>query len=97
MGASASKPAEVKPKKICCACPITKQARDACLPENDEEIEEDPYLLLGYGLNAYFDVLMSAVNMFIVLSVAAIPLFYFYSNNGVNQLAAQGGAAGLVA
>jgi cytochrome c oxidase assembly protein subunit 17 len=37
MGASASKPAEVKPKKICCACPITKQARDACLPENDEE------------------------------------------------------------
>ena len=37
MGASASKQAEVKPKKICCACPITKQARDACLPENDEE------------------------------------------------------------
>ena len=37
MGASASKQPEVKPKKICCACPITKQARDACLPENDEE------------------------------------------------------------
>ena len=37
MGASASKQAEVKPKKICCACPITKRARDACLPENDEE------------------------------------------------------------
>ena len=37
MGASVSKPAEVKPKKICCACPITKLARDACLPENGEE------------------------------------------------------------
>ena len=37
MGASSSKVADAKPKKICCACPITKQARDACLPENDEE------------------------------------------------------------
>ena len=36
MGASASTP-EAKPKKICCACPITKSARDACLPEHDEE------------------------------------------------------------
>ncbi|EEH57300.1 uncharacterized protein MICPUCDRAFT_9947, partial [Micromonas pusilla CCMP1545] len=28
---------ETKPKKICCACPITKNARDACIPEHDEE------------------------------------------------------------
>ena len=37
MGASASKVADAKPKKICCACPITKNARDACIPEHDEE------------------------------------------------------------
>ena len=37
MGASASKMPETKPKKICCACPITKSARDACIPEHDEE------------------------------------------------------------
>lgn len=37
MGASASKMPETKPKKICCACPITKNARDACIPEHDEE------------------------------------------------------------
>lgn len=39
-GAGASKTAaapETKPKKICCACPITKNARDACIPEHDEE------------------------------------------------------------
>jgi hypothetical protein len=70
---------------------------DLPLPENDEEIEEDPYLLLGYGLNAYFDVLMSAVWMFLVLTVASMPLYYFYSNNGVNELAAQGGLSGMVA
>ena len=70
---------------------------DLPLPENDEEIEEDPYLLLGYGLNAYFDVLMSAVGMFIVLTVASMPLYYYYSNNGVNELAAQGGLSGMVA
>ena len=29
--------ADAKPKKICCACPITKNARDACIPEHDEE------------------------------------------------------------
>jgi hypothetical protein len=27
------------------------------VPENDEEIRDDPYLLLGYGCNAYYDVL----------------------------------------
>lgn len=70
---------------------------DLPLPENDEEIEEDPFLLLGYGLNAYFDVLLSAVSMFLVLTVAVIPLFYYYSNNGVNELAAQGGVGGFVA
>ena len=37
MGASSSKVADAKPKKICCACPITKNARDACIPEHDEE------------------------------------------------------------
>lgn len=70
---------------------------DLPLPENDEEIEEDPYLLLGYGLNAYFDVLMSAVWMFVVLTVASMPLYYYYSNNGVNELAAQGGLGGMIA
>lgn len=70
---------------------------DLPLPENDEEIEEDPYLLLGYGLNAYFDVLMSAVKMFMVLTVASMPLSYYYSNNGVNELAAQGGFGGMIA
>ena len=67
---------------------------DLPAPENDEEIEEDPFLLLGYGLNAYFDVLVSAMNMFLVLSIASAPLLWYYSNNGVNELAAAGGLAG---
>lgn len=42
MGASGSKPAassapigaDGKPKKICCACPETKRARDECVVEH---------------------------------------------------------------
>lgn len=57
---------------------------DLLLPENAEEIEEDPYLLLGYGINAYFEILIYCFQMCIWLTVFTMPLMYFYSNNHVN-------------
>jgi len=30
---------------------------DLVAPEGDELIQSDPFLLLGYGVNAYFDIL----------------------------------------
>ena len=27
-------------------------------PEGQEDYNEDPFLLLGYGVNAYFDILL---------------------------------------
>lgn len=32
-----AKAKEQKPKKICCACPETKKARDACIVERGED------------------------------------------------------------
>ena len=28
------------------------------MPENDKELVEDPFLLLGYGINSFFDLMM---------------------------------------
>lgn len=35
--ANSSKEEEKKPKKMCCACPDTKKARDECIIENGED------------------------------------------------------------
>jgi cytochrome c oxidase assembly protein subunit 17 len=45
-----------KPKKICCACPRTKQARDECIVQNGEEacavlIEAHKVCLRAEGFN----------------------------------------------
>jgi cytochrome c oxidase assembly protein subunit 17 len=45
-----------KPKKICCACPETKQARDQCIIENGEEacamlVEAHKICLRAEGFN----------------------------------------------
>ena len=47
--------------------------------ENEEQIQEDPYLILGYGLNAYFDVLDSLSKMLLAITIFMIPVFYMYS------------------
>ena len=57
---------------------------DLILPENAEEVEEDPYLLLGYGINAYFDILSYLMKVFFVISVFVIPFMYIYGHNKFN-------------
>ncbi|EDO41504.1 predicted protein [Nematostella vectensis] len=37
VNASEEKPGEKKKLKACCACPVTKKARDACIVEHGEE------------------------------------------------------------
>jgi hypothetical protein len=53
------------------------------MPKNDKKIAEDPFLILGYGVNAYFDIILSLCYMCIVISLFALPLFKVYSDNGV--------------
>lgn len=43
---------------------------------------DEPYLALGYGLNAYFDILASVSKMFVWVSLFAVPIFYIYGVYG---------------
>ena len=49
------------------------------LSKSDKLIEKDPYLLLGYGINSYFQIMIQLITLFIILSCMAIPLMVFYS------------------
>jgi hypothetical protein len=52
------------------------------MPKSDGEIQEDPFLILGYGVNAFFDILLSLCMMFCAISIVCIPIFIVYSKMG---------------
>jgi hypothetical protein len=37
-------------------------------------------LILGYGVNAYFDILQALAKMFVILTIVSIPLFVIYGS-----------------
>jgi hypothetical protein len=43
-----------------------------------EENIDDPFLQLGYGVNAYYQILASLAKMFFWMFLFCIPLFYIY-------------------
>jgi hypothetical protein len=49
------------------------------LPRNEYGIVEDPYLMLGYGANAFFEVLANIAAMFLFIFAFSLPVFYIYS------------------
>lgn len=51
------------------------------MPQTDEYIQDDPYLILGYGVNAYFDMLGSLSFMFFCISIFSLPIFYLYGSH----------------
>lgn len=48
------------------------------IPESDLSQREQPYLIAGYGVNAYFDFLMHVCKMFLCIFIFALPLYYYY-------------------
>ena len=79
-------------KQISCCC-LRKQKRsfknglkralrhrmDMKVSKSEILIEENPYLLLGYGMNSYFEVVAQLIKMMLFFSVFAIPLMLFFS------------------
>jgi len=56
------------------------------MPKTDLAIEEDPFLRLGYGMNAYYVLLRQLATMFILLSLFTLPLMVIYSSyNGLSD------------
>lgn len=52
---------------------------DLEIPKSDRDIEQEPFLLFGYGVNAYFDLTLSLLQMFLVISVLCVPVMAIYS------------------
>ena len=52
---------------------------DMKVSKSDERIEQDPYLLLGYGMNSYFEIMLGLMCMMFVVTLFAVPLMYRFS------------------
>lgn len=49
------------------------------VPLTEYQIESDPYILLGFGVNSYFDLLQLFCIMMLIISAISLPIFYMYS------------------
>ena len=47
--------------------------------KTDKIIEENPYLLLGYGINSYFAIMLQLLLMMVLISSLAIPLMLYFA------------------
>lgn len=50
------------------------------MPKTDLKLEEDPYLRLGFGMNAYFDTLKYMMIMMLLIFVFSFPAIKIYSS-----------------
>lgn len=50
------------------------------IPATDLEIEEDPFLRLGFGMNSYYKLLRQLAVLFFMLSIFTMPLMFIYSS-----------------
>jgi hypothetical protein len=57
------------------------------LSKHEDEIIENPFLILGFGINAYFDMMLQLCEMFVIITIFFLPVFFWYSNNVENALA----------
>jgi len=53
---------------------------DMRMPKNDMKLEEDPYLRLGFGMNAYYDTLRYLMIMMFLIFLFCIPTMVIYSS-----------------
>jgi len=61
------------------------------LPKTEKKVNKNPFLLLGYGVNSYFDVIEQMSKMFVFISIFFIPVMAIYHDNHQQQLANQPG------
>ena len=56
------------------------------IPKANKRADADPFYLLGYGVNAYMDIIASLMRMMCFITVLVIPLLYAYSHNASQSL-----------
>ena len=47
--------------------------------KSDRLLDEDPYLRLGFGITAYFDVMVQLLILFSICTMVMIPLLWHFS------------------
>ena len=52
------------------------------VPKSDIQIEEDPFLLLGYGMNSYLQVMVELMCLSGLISIVTIPLMSTFAGYG---------------
>jgi len=50
------------------------------ISSSDAAIEKHPFLLFGYGMNAYFDLMLDLLYMMMFLSLLSIPLMFKFAS-----------------
>jgi hypothetical protein len=53
---------------------------DIQTPKNEKMVTGDPFLILGYGMNAYFDMMKSLIIICLSICFFLSPVFYGYSH-----------------
>ncbi len=62
---------------------------DAGAAVSEEEKKDDPYLILGFGMIAYRDLLFTMIIIFSILTVVMMPAFFFFQKYDGIRPAAQ--------
>lgn len=52
----------------------------------EHQLMQDPFLLLGYGINAYFNIMISLAYMCLCITIFMAPVIFIYMNNEWGQL-----------
>ena len=50
------------------------------VPRSAQKIEDDPFILLGYGLNSYFSVVVQLMVMMGLIMLVSVPLMLIYAS-----------------
>lgn len=53
--------------------------------KSDALLDEDPYLRLGYGINAYFDVILQLLALMIFCSILVLPILWYSASFEAHQ------------
>lgn len=56
------------------------------VPRSEDDLIENPFLILGYGINAYFDMMRELSNMFVAITLFFIPVYMWYKGNPAHAL-----------
>jgi hypothetical protein len=46
-----------------------------------KELQNEPFRILGYGMNSFFDIMLSLAIMFLCISLVMSPIIYTYAHN----------------